>query len=131
MRGMLRQLQRGLHWAAGVLCAALCLVPGICALAPAASVSASAAVLPAEDIDVSEELSLTITIEAEDTAVSGAEITIYRVADVTVKGGLVTYTALIGDYDYAGITASESNEMAAELAELLSSGSAARIRAAA
>lgn len=70
-----------------------------------------------DDIDDSQELSLSVTFEIEGEPIEGAEVSIYKVANVYTEGGGVFYTSLVGDIDYEGMTAEESNKTASLLAE--------------
>lgn len=108
----------------------------ICAVLAAAvmllmPLSASASYELYEIADEDESASLTVTLSVtdnstyEETAVEGAVVCIYKVAAYEEDGGGITYVPC-GDYvdyevDYEGMTTSESNELALELAEILPS----------
>lgn len=75
-----------------------------------------------EDIDEDVELSLTVSVNINDTDIHGTTINIYKIADVEAENYLVTYTPVVGDYDYEGISASDSNTIAEEISEGIDSG---------
>ena len=74
----------------------------------------------ADDYDEDETLSLSVTFSADSNIVDGAQISIYRVADIYVENYLVFYEPLIGDYTYESITAEESAEIALSLSDYVS-----------
>ena len=100
-----------------VLTAVLMLVFGCTAFA--SDETEQETILKAEDIDPDRDLSLTVSFTVSGEAVSGAEIAIYKVADVYTENYGVFYTAVLGDYSYEGMTADESIKAAQELSEIV------------
>lgn len=62
-------------------------------------------------------ISLTLELEDGGIPIADAAVRAYRVAVLSVKNYNVFYEPLLGDYSYSGISASESNQIAAELAD--------------
>ena len=87
----------------------------------------SATVFAGVETDDSRQLSLSVTFTASGEAAAGAQISIYKVADMSASAAGVVYTPLIGDYEYAGITAAESAQIAAQLAEMVSTPDASLV----
>ena len=87
--------------------------------------ASAAEISRAEAISEEEELTVSVVLTGEEEYTSSVLISLYQVADVTWDGGAVIYSPLIGDAEYAGMTAEESSDTAGELAETDLSGLAA------
>ena len=105
----------------------IAIVLGLIVMLLASGVKYSFAANPSQMPDLrDEESTLTIetsyTDETVTTPISGVELTIYKVADLSVKNGEAKYTLTPdfseADVDFNGMTASQSREAAAKFQEI-------------